>query len=159
MQHLDLKKKTPDIYIDLILVLMSRGSQPVPQRYSITPQPFSLQSKDWSCCLIWIVRSHRDNPLSMNSCSFLCSSSVVGYAVLLLEHGVLCVLPMLGAALLCSDTGWGFWTGWATAVPPGQTTRKRGRAQGEEDWTKDRRENELNLVRGRNMTKWFCKNY
>lgn len=33
---------------------------------------------------------------------------VLGYAVLLLEHGVLCVLPMLWAALLFSEAGWDF---------------------------------------------------
>lgn len=34
------------------------------------------------------------------------------YAVLLLEHGVLCVLPMLWAALLFSEAGWDLWAGW-----------------------------------------------
>lgn len=44
----------------------------------------------------------------------------LGYAVLLLEHGVLCVLPMLWAALLFSEAGWDFWAGWtgAAATPP-----------------------------------------
>lgn len=36
--------------------------------------------------------------------------------MLLLEHGVLCVLPMLWAALLFSEAGWDFWAGWAGAA-------------------------------------------
>lgn len=43
---------------------------------------------------------------------------VLGYAVLLLEQGVLCVLPMLWAALLFSEAGWDFWTGWVLDVSP-----------------------------------------
>lgn len=43
---------------------------------------------------------------------------ILGYAVLLLEHGVLCVLPILWAALLFSEAGWDFWTGCVPAVSP-----------------------------------------
>lgn len=46
------------------------------------------------------------------------SSVQLLYALLLLEHGVLCVLPMLWAALLFSDTGWDFGTGCFGPVPP-----------------------------------------
>lgn len=43
-----------------------------------------------------------------------------GYAVLLLEQGVLCVLPILWAVLLFSEAGWGFWFGfWFCCVPAG----------------------------------------
>lgn len=45
---------------------------------------------------------------------------VLGYAVLLLEQGVLCVLPMLWAALLFSEAGWDFWTCCVPAVSPRQ---------------------------------------
>lgn len=50
-----------------------------------------------------------------------CGPTHLGYAVLLLEHGVLCVLPMLWAALLFSEAGCDFWAGWtgaAAATPP-----------------------------------------
>lgn len=43
---------------------------------------------------------------------------VLGYAVLLLEQGVLCVLPILWAALLFSEAGWDFWTCCVPAVSP-----------------------------------------
>ncbi len=55
------------------------------------------------------------------------SSVQLLYALLLLEHGVLCVLPMLGAALLFSDTGWDFGTCCFGPVPPEEGDGKRGR--------------------------------
>lgn len=42
----------------------------------------------------------------------------LGYAVLLLEQGVLCVLPILWAALLFSEAGWDFWICCVPAVSP-----------------------------------------
>lgn len=57
---------------------------------------------------------------------------VLGYAVLLLEQGVLCVLPILWAALLFSEAGCDFWIGCVLAVSPragegAQRKREEGR--------------------------------
>ncbi len=57
---------------------------------------------------------------------------VLGYAVLLLEHGVLCVLPMLCAALLFSEAGCDFWTCCVPAVSPRQKAGE-GRRRGKTD--------------------------
>lgn len=53
---------------------------------------------------------------------------VPGYAVLLLEHGVLCVLPILWAALLFSEAGCDFWIGCVLAVSPtaGEGAERKG---------------------------------
>lgn len=60
-----------------------------------------------------------------------------GYAVLLLEQGVLCVLPILWAALLFSEAGWDFWVCCVPAVSPrrraGEGVERKG---GGETWCK-----------------------
>lgn len=43
---------------------------------------------------------------------------ILDYAVLLLEHGVLCVLPILWAVLLFSEAGSDFWAGGAAGFSP-----------------------------------------
>ena len=56
--------------------------------------------------------------------------SVLGYAVLLLEQGVLCVLPILWAALLFSEASWDFWTCCVPAVSPRHRAGEGGRGGG-----------------------------
>lgn len=62
----------------------------------------------------------------------------LGYAVLLLEHGVLCVLPILWAALLFSEAGWDFWVGWVgVGVPPAdgvETQESMTKGNSARDW-------------------------
>ena len=67
-----------------------------------------------------------------------------GYAVLLLEHGVLCVLPILWAALLFSEAGGDFWTCCGPAVSP----REGGREEGGGEWTRGRQKN-VHVLQGR----------
>lgn len=53
-----------------------------------------------------------------------------GYAVLLLEQGVLCVLPILWAALLFSEAGWDFWVCCVPAVSPRRRAGERVERKG-----------------------------
>lgn len=72
-----------------------------------------------------------------------------GYAVLLLEQGVLCVLPILWAALLFSEAGgWGFWACCRPAVSPGYGGGRVGK-RGGEGWGRKRRKSKKNRERQR----------
>lgn len=88
-------------------------------------------------------------PVPRQGCVSRCST--LGYAVLLLEQGVLCVLPILCAALLFSEAGWDGWTCCVPAVSPRHRAGEGwGRNKGK-DWTKkiEKKMYTLEKARGR----------